>query len=238
MLEVSGASPRRWRTESLHQMMDRASLLEAEGQHRAGEEHTSCTTPVIKEQKPMLQQQPWQKLFDQDGDKPVDTEYLKHPNYSNLLQSGLFLTTCPAPRPTMVVRPLRPSEPALGLLKTTTGQSVAPPVFPTPGVIMHAGPGVTSRHSRASLETDFEDVVIPQVYSEESGDLVDTSCDEDEDKARDDAVSAREQLLMEPYSKTTMEEEVLLARLVRSHDHSYHSVNFGEQMIKEMIMCR
>ena len=44
--------------------------------------------------------------------------------------------------------------------------------------------------------------------------------------------------LNEPEIKFTEEEYENLRSLVRSHDERYRSVNFGEELIKEMIMCR
>ena len=44
--------------------------------------------------------------------------------------------------------------------------------------------------------------------------------------------------LSEPEIKFTVEEYEQLKGLVRSHDERYRSVNFGEELIKEMIMCR
>merc|ERR1719228_1778629 len=43
--------------------------------------------------------------------------------------------------------------------------------------------------------------------------------------------------LSEPEIKFTEEEHENLRCLVRSHDERYRSVNFGEELIKEMIMC-
>lgn len=43
--------------------------------------------------------------------------------------------------------------------------------------------------------------------------------------------------LSEPEIKFTEEEYEQLKGLVRSHDERYRSVNFGEELIKEMIMC-
>jgi len=43
--------------------------------------------------------------------------------------------------------------------------------------------------------------------------------------------------LSEPEIKFTEEEHENLRCLVRSHDEKYRSVNFGEELIKEMIMC-
>ena len=42
----------------------------------------------------------------------------------------------------------------------------------------------------------------------------------------------------EPELKFCEEELIHLNRLVELHDERYRSVNFGEQLIKEMIMCR
>lgn len=44
-------------------------------------------------------------------------------------------------------------------------------------------------------------------------------------------------LINEPEIKFTDEEHEQLKDLVRSHDERYRSVNFGEELIKEMIMC-
>lgn len=44
-------------------------------------------------------------------------------------------------------------------------------------------------------------------------------------------------LIREPEVKFTAEENMQLERLVREHDERYRSVNFGEELIKEMIMC-
>ena len=48
----------------------------------------------------------------------------------------------------------------------------------------------------------------------------------------------RERMLMEPEIKFTKEEEMQLNKLVKQHNERYRSVNFGEELIKEMIMCR
>ena len=45
-------------------------------------------------------------------------------------------------------------------------------------------------------------------------------------------------LLSEPEIKFTSEELSGLQILVERHDEQYKSVNFGETLIKEMIMCR
>ena len=45
-------------------------------------------------------------------------------------------------------------------------------------------------------------------------------------------------LLSEPEIKFTSEELSGLQILVERHDEEYKSVNFGETLIKEMIMCR
>merc|ERR1719350_1330766 len=41
----------------------------------------------------------------------------------------------------------------------------------------------------------------------------------------------------EPEIKFTQEEELQLDKLVKQHNERYRSVNFGEELIKEMIMC-
>ena len=45
-------------------------------------------------------------------------------------------------------------------------------------------------------------------------------------------------LFTEPEIKFTSEELGTLQQLVQQHDRQYKSVNFGETLIKEMIMCR
>ena len=45
-------------------------------------------------------------------------------------------------------------------------------------------------------------------------------------------------LFTEPEIKFTSEELGTLHELVQEHDRQYKSVNFGETLIKEMIMCR
>ena len=56
-------------------------------------------------------------------------------------------------------------------------------------------------------------------------------------KSSDDERSI-ELFLSEPEIKFTDEEHNQLKVLVGSHDERYRSVNFGEELIKEMIMCR
>jgi len=62
-----------------------------------------------------------------------------------------------------------------------------------------------------------------------------TDSEEDEDfkerRERD------ERLLREPEIIFTPEEQHQLTKMVENHDERYRSVNFGEELIKEMIMC-
>merc|ERR1712200_117258 len=58
----------------------------------------------------------------------------------------------------------------------------------------------------------------------------------DEERKRR-AAEMRERMLMEPEIKFTQEEELQLDKLVKQHNERYRSVNFGEELIKEMIMC-
>ena len=54
----------------------------------------------------------------------------------------------------------------------------------------------------------------------------------------DATVSSNISIYNEPEIKFTPEELFKLNKLVQSHDERYRSVSFGEQLIKEMIMCR
>ena len=48
----------------------------------------------------------------------------------------------------------------------------------------------------------------------------------------------RKVITMEPEIKFSQEEYGQLMSIVDGHDRQYKSVNFGERLIKEMIMCR
>merc|ERR1712090_52009 len=70
------------------------------------------------------------------------------------------------------------------------------------------------------------------VYSDSDDD----SEEPDEERKRR-AAEMRERMLMEPEMKFTTEEKNQLDKLVKQHNERYRSVNCGEELIKEMIMC-
>jgi len=102
--------------------------------------------------------------------------------------------------------------------QTNLSQSFSPGVTPDQPAPWHT-PVTTTRSGWGggmSEESEYED----SVYSRSS----------------DDERSIQG-FLNEPEIKFTEEEYENLRSLVRSHDERYRSVNFGEELIKEMIMC-
>merc|ERR1711963_886535 len=72
---------------------------------------------------------------------------------------------------------------------------------------------------------------VDSVYSDSDDD------EEPDEERKRRAAEMRERMLMEPEIKFTQEEELQLDKLVKQHNERYRSVNFGEELIKEMIMC-
>ena len=86
--------------------------------------------------------------------------------------------------------------------------------------------------SAAPLDLSGEDDTQSNYSS--TGSSVSTSSVSDEDSTVNSNIS----IYNEPEIKFTPEELFNLNKLVQSHDERYRSVSFGEQLIKEMIMCR
>lgn len=85
--------------------------------------------------------------------------------------------------------------------------------------------------SAAPLDLSGEDDTQSNYSS--TGSSVSTSSVSDEDSTVNSNIS----IYNEPEIKFTPEELFNLNKLVQSHDERYRSVSFGEQLIKEMIMC-
>jgi len=102
--------------------------------------------------------------------------------------------------------------------------------FPSNHQEFPATPILSQEEYDMQLEEGIE--YVDSVYSDDSDD------DEEPDEERKRrAAEMRERMLMEPEIKFTMEEENQLNKLVKQHNERYRSVNFGEELIKEMIMC-
>ena len=88
--------------------------------------------------------------------------------------------------------------------------------------------------SQEEYERQLEDGLeyVDSVYSDSDDD------EEPDEETKQRAAEMRERMLMEPEIKFTKEEEMQLNKLVKQHNERYRSVNFGEELIKEMIMCR
>ena len=108
--------------------------------------------------------------------------------------------------------------------------------------LVSPGPSYSHPH-----QVDFSHTLAPDEYEsrlEDGLEYVDSvysdSSDEDEvdESKRREAAAMQDRMLREPEIKFTKEEDQQLARLVKQHDERYRSVNFGEELIKEMIMCR
>jgi len=65
------------------------------------------------------------------------------------------------------------------------------------------------------------------------------TCLENDDSysSSDDEISLKLRMFNEPIVKLTIQEESYLQKLIESHNERYRSVSFGEEMIKELIMC-
>merc|ERR1711990_930649 len=87
--------------------------------------------------------------------------------------------------------------------------------------------------SQEEYERQLEDGLeyVDSVYSDSDDD------EEPDEERKRRAAEMRERMLMEPEIKFTQEEELQLNKLVKQHNERYRSVNFGEELIKEMIMC-
>jgi len=69
-------------------------------------------------------------------------------------------------------------------------------------------------------------------------DYVETCLDNDETySSSDDEQMLSFRLYSEPAVKLTVQEDGLLKKLIQEHNDIYRTVSFGEEMIKEMIMC-
>merc|ERR1719270_1932811 len=92
---------------------------------------------------------------------------------------------------------------------------------------------VTPSLSQEDYERQLEDGLeyVDSVYSDSEDD------EEPDEERKRRAAEMRERMLMEPEIKFTQEEELQLDKLVKQHNERYRSVNFGEELIKEMIMC-
>ena len=93
-----------------------------------------------------------------------------------------------------------------------------------------ATPTLTQEEYERQLEDGLE--YVDSVYSDSDDD------EEPDEERKQRAAEMRERMLMEPEIKFTKEEEMQLNKLVKQHNERYRSVNFGEELIKEMIMCR
>ena len=89
---------------------------------------------------------------------------------------------------------------------------------------------LTTEEYERQLEDGLE--YVDSVYSDSEDD------EEPGEEERRKAAEMRERMLQEPEFKFTNEEQEQLNLLVKQHDERYRSVNFGEELIKEMIMCR
>jgi len=87
--------------------------------------------------------------------------------------------------------------------------------------------------SQEEYERQLEDGLeyVDSVYSDSDDD------EEPDEESKKRAAEMRERMLMEPEIKFSKEEETQLNKLVKQHNERYRSVNFGEELIKEMIMC-
>ena len=155
-----------------------------------------------------------------------------------------FLST----KPSVIVQPASPSLPARTFQYRSTSVDFAAPEsrFPLeigPFASVEAelvSPGQAYEHPPAALGQEVPAAPLSQEEYErqlnEGLEYVDSVySDSSED---DEADAERERLLREPEIKFSEMEEVQLATLVKQHDERYRSVNFGEELIKEMIMCR
>jgi len=109
-----------------------------------------------------------------------------------------------------------------GVETVNSGQSYAqdPTICSLPNVI-----------DTEEYQQQLEDV---RSYVEEDEEYYTTT---DDEEAEAEANAWREKILKEPEIILTEGEEHQLNKLVKQHDERYRSVNFGEELIKEMIMC-
>jgi hypothetical protein len=87
--------------------------------------------------------------------------------------------------------------------------------------------------SQEEYERQLEDGLeyVDSVYSDSDDD------EEPDEESKRRAAEMRERMLSEPEIQFTKEEQMQLNKLVKQHNERYRSVNFGEELIKEMIMC-
>jgi len=137
-------------------------------------------------------------------------------------------------------------------LSIASPESMTPPVF-TRSVIVKSqylgDPPCTTQH-QTNLSQSFSQGVTPDQPAPWHTPVTTTRVSGwcggmSEESEYEDSVYSRSSddersiqgFLNEPEIKFTEEEYENLRSLVRSHDERYRSVNFGEELIKEMIMC-
>jgi len=109
----------------------------------------------------------------------------------------------------------------------------------SPETVKHGYPMVTETSSSISYTKQRMSPFVPRGgRSPPMNEMSDESEYEDSvySRSSDDERSIQG-FLSEPEIKFTEEEFLVLKGLVHSHDERYKSVNFGEELIKEMIMC-
>jgi len=79
--------------------------------------------------------------------------------------------------------------------------------------------------------------VSPPVQTCINEEFVETSLDDEEHYSSSDDEAMMGGIPIQPIIVLTFEEELFLKNLIDTHNERYKSVNFGEELIKEMIMC-
>jgi len=169
------------------------------------------------------------------------------------------LSQCQARMPPPPLPPFLPSTPSV-IVRATTSlphtrtydyQATSVPEYTAPetNFPLEVGSFATVEAELCpgqSYHHQFPTVLTTEEYErqlEDGLDYVDSvysDSDDDEEPGEEErrkAAEMRERMLQEPEIKFTTEEQEQLNSLVKQHDERYRSVNFGEELIKEMIMC-
>jgi len=111
-------------------------------------------------------------------------------------------------------------------------------IYHQPNICPPLVSGIESDVFHSQILEDVQTYVEKEGYVAEEEEYYTTSEDEDEVTLALAAAAAwKEKLKHEPEIEMTDIEKEQLDKLVKQHEERYRSVNFGEELIKEMIMC-